>query len=61
MYSSPNIIWMIKTRMRWARHVAHTGERRGAYRSLVGNLKEGEHLGDPGVDWRIILKWIFKK
>ena len=26
-----------------------------------GNLKERHHLGDPGVDGRIILRWIFRK
>jgi hypothetical protein len=26
-----------------------------------GNLREGEHLEDPGVDVRIILRWIFRK
>jgi hypothetical protein len=36
-------------------------EGRGVYRDLVGNLREGEHWGDPGVDGRIILGWIFRK
>jgi hypothetical protein len=25
-----------------------------------GNLRERDHWGDPGVDGRIILRWIFK-
>jgi hypothetical protein len=36
------------------------GERRGAYRALVGNLRKGDLLEDRGVDGRIILKWIFE-
>ena len=37
LYSSSSTVQMIKSRrMRWAGHVARTGERRGVYRVLVG-------------------------
>jgi hypothetical protein len=35
------------------------GERRGVYRVLVGNRGKREHLEDPAIDGRIILRWIF--
>jgi len=37
------------------------GERRGVYRVLVGKPEGKNHLGDPVVEGRIILKWIFRK
>jgi len=36
LYSSPNIVWVIKsTKMRWEEHVARMGDRRDAYGVLV--------------------------
>jgi len=32
------------------------GERRDIYRVLMGNLRKRDHLGDPGIGGRIILK-----
>jgi hypothetical protein len=32
------------------------GERRFVYRIFMGRLREGDHLEDPGLDWRILLK-----
>jgi hypothetical protein len=34
--------------------MACMGKRRGAYRVLVGNLRERDHLEDPGVGGRVI-------
>jgi hypothetical protein len=48
-------------RIRWAGHVAPTGERRRAYRVLMGKPEERYHLEDLGVDEGIILKCVFKK
>jgi len=62
LYSLPNIVRVLKSRrMRWAVHVARMGEGSGVHRVLVGNLRERDHWGDPDVDGRIILKWIFGK
>jgi hypothetical protein len=47
--------------MRWAEQVARIGERRGVYRALVGKLRERDHFGNPDIDGRIILRWIFRK
>jgi hypothetical protein len=33
----------------------------GVYRVLVGKPEGGDQWGDPGVDERIILGWIFGK
>jgi hypothetical protein len=42
LYSSPNKIRMVKSRrVRWAGHVARMGEKRNAYRVLVGK-REGK-------------------
>jgi hypothetical protein len=46
--------------MSWAGHVARIGEREVHTGLWWGDLREGDHLGDPGVDVSIILKWLFR-
>jgi hypothetical protein len=60
LYSSPNNVQVIKSRMRRARHAACRGESTGVYR-VLGNLRETDHTEGPGIDGRIILRWIFWK
>jgi hypothetical protein len=52
LYSSPCIIRIIKKRrMRWAGYVALMGEKRNAYRLLVGKLEGKRPLGRPRLRW----------
>jgi hypothetical protein len=62
MYSSPTIVRVIKSRrMRLAGHVARMERGDACTGFRWGNLRERDHWGNPGVDGKIILRWIFRK
>jgi hypothetical protein len=62
LYSLSNIVRVIKSRRsRWAGHVARMGKGEVCTGFWWGNLRERDRWGDPGVDGRIMLGWLFKK
>jgi len=59
---SLNVFRVLKSRrMRWAGHVACMGREEVYSGFWWGNLRERDHVEDPGIDGRITLRWIFRK
>ena len=56
LYCSPNIVQVIKSRMRWTGHVVRMGEGRGVYRVLVGKPEGKRPLGRPRCRWEDNIK-----
>jgi hypothetical protein len=62
LYSSPNIIRIIKSRrIRWIRNVAHIGRNKCIPTTFLSeNPKGRDHYGNLSVNGRITLRWIVR-
>jgi len=58
LYTSPGIIRVIKSRMKWEVYVAHMGETEMHTRFWSKNLIGRDPLVGLGIDGEIILEWI---
>jgi hypothetical protein len=56
LYSSPNVVRVIKSRMRWAEHIARMRESKGVYWVLVGKSEGKSPLGRPRLRWEDNIK-----
>jgi len=62
LYSSPNIVRVIKSRrMRWVGYVTRMGEEKGGIRSWLRNWRERDHWRDLCADGWIILRRISRR
>ena len=59
LYFSPNTVGVIKSRMRWAGHVAHMRDRRGLYMVLVGKPEGKRPFGRSRHRWEDNIKTDF--
>ena len=61
LYSLPNIVRVVKSRRRWAGHVARMGEGRGVHRVLVWKPEGKRPLGRPRRRWEDNIKMDFQE
>jgi len=60
LYSLTNIVRVVKSRMRWAWHVARMGKGRVVHRILVGKPEGKRPLGRPRRRWEDNIKMDFR-
>ena len=56
LYGSTNIVWVIKSRIRWAVHVIYMGKRSCVFRVFVGKPEGRRLLGRNSRRWEDNIK-----